>query len=215
MSFCQMDKRVDTVEDSEPSDLALVMAARQGCSVSMEKLLSRYHYLILSCSRKYFIRCGGIEDLYQEGCIGFYLAVRDYRPSLGASFRTFAELCICRYILNAVKGSTRKKHLASNHAISLDMPVLKDEGLTLLACLPDLRLRDVADEVIEKERVREIIAFLKQELSPLEFTVAFLQSYSYGLLEISEMLNLPYKTVDNAVQRIRKKFTKRKIVQTE
>jgi RNA polymerase sporulation-specific sigma factor len=193
-------------EDAALDDTGLVLAARDGCDRSLDVLLDRYRPFARSKARSYFLAGGDREDVVQEGMIGLYKAVRDFDPALSASFRSFADLCITRQVLTAVKAATRHKHGPLNDYVSFSRPVGGDEGARPLAEVLPCSSGDPADLVVAAERLRALQAHVDAVLSDLETEVLrlFVEGKSYA--EIAELLSRHTKAVDNALQRVKRKL---------
>jgi RNA polymerase sporulation-specific sigma factor len=156
----------------------------------------------------YFLAGGDSEDLIQEGLIGLYKAIRDYRTDRESSFRNFAELCITRQIITAVKTATRNKHTPLNHYVSFSAPVgvgADDEAPTLEELIASPSVNDPAKQAISAEELRSLVGCLSTSLSQLESSVLalYLDGRSYD--EIGRRLDCDTKTVDNALQRVKRK----------
>lgn len=178
------------------SDQAL-LALSQDSHDAMRELIKRHTRLVRACARPLFLAGGDHEDLVQEGMIGLLDAIRDYNPAASGSFPGFAALCIRRRMISAIRAASAQKHAPLNDSLSIES-------------LPDLGTADQRDpelEIIGKEGFREFMDTLHQRLSPGERGVLelYLQGCSYQ--EIAARLNRSVKTVDNAVQRIRRKAT--------
>ncbi|MBV9097268.1 MAG: RNA polymerase sporulation sigma factor SigH [Frankiaceae bacterium] len=190
------------------ADDALVAAARDGDDRALSELLTKYRGFARSKARSYFLVGADREDIVQEGMIGLYKAVRDYNPDLQTSFRAFAELCITRQIITAIKTATRQKHGPLNNYVSFSRPVLSDdEGERCLGDLiPTRAISDPADLVISAERIRALQAHFDDVLSDLEAEVLRLYVDGKSYQEIAEMLQRHVKSIDNALQRIKRKL---------
>ena len=193
---------------SESSDLALVNSYRRGNQGALNALMLRYHQFVRLKSSSYFLAGGDSEDLIQEGMVGLYKAVRDYREDRQASFRSFAELCITRQIITAIKTATRQKHVPLNGYLSFSHTPgdSGDEGECSLAdVLPGSSVNDPVNQVISAEEVASLKHCLTRLLSNLESRVLrlYLQGLSYE--KIARQLECDCKTVDNALQRIKRK----------
>ena len=189
---------------SEIDDESLCSLAATGDREAEDALIERYSVLVRICSRPYFLAGGDSEDLMQEGFMGLLSAIRQYDPSKDASFKTFADLCIRNRLYSAVKSASRHKHTPLNNSISFESPHF-DEGQTRSVTF----LRDPESLIIDKERADELYSFIGSYLSPLEANVLSLYAEGHSYMEISEALNKPVKSIDNAVQRIRKKLSQR------
>jgi RNA polymerase sporulation-specific sigma factor len=185
----------------------LIMRARSGDDAAVNELLDRYRVLARTKARSYFLVGSDRDDVVQEGMIGLYKAIRDFQPDKGASFRTFAELCVTRQIVTAVKGATRMKHAPLSTSISLDKPVQGDDGSTVLADLvPALASADPAAAVVSAEQMRALQRHFDEVLSDLEQQVLRHHVEGKSYEQIAAMLQRHVKSVDNALQRIKKKL---------
>ncbi len=192
---------------SEFSDDDLVLLSRQGQVEALNTLLERYRRFARAKARCYFLAGGDLDDIEQEGLIGLYKAVRDFRAERQASFRAFAELCITRQIITAIKTATRQKHRPLNSYVSLyGVGTLDDAGERLIEGLLDQQVADPADEVVSGECLVELRALLAQLLSGLEVDVLRLYVEGRSYQEISELLGRHVKSIDNALQRIKRKL---------
>jgi RNA polymerase sporulation-specific sigma factor len=193
---------------SADADEALVAAARGGDDRALATLLDKYRGFARSKARSYFLVGADREDIVQEGMIGLYKAIRDYNPDLQTSFRAFAELCITRQIITAIKTATRQKHGPLNNYVSFSRPVLTDdEGERCLGdLLPTLAVCDPADLVISAERIRALQQHFDNVLSDLEAEVLRLYVDGKSYQEIAEVLKRHVKSIDNALQRIKRKL---------
>jgi RNA polymerase sporulation-specific sigma factor len=194
---------------SEVVDEELVEQARNGDDRAIEALLLRYRAYARSKARTYFLAGGDKEDIVQEGMIGLYKAIRDYEFDKDTPFRTFAELCIKRQIISAVKSSTRQKHAPLNSYVSLNTPVAvdgPDDKRPLHDVLETEEVADPAELVISAEEVEKLKSSLHQILSDMETQV--LEHYMNGCSyqEIARTLGRHVKSIDNALQRIKRKL---------
>jgi RNA polymerase sporulation-specific sigma factor len=191
----------------EVEDLRLVLRARNGDSVAMDALLRRYTGFVRLKASSYFIAGGESDDLIQEGLVGLYKAVRDFRTEKETSFRSFAELCITRQIITAIKTATRFKHAPLNTYVSFShTPAGQDDGdCTLGDALPGPGVDDPAVCVISTEELQSLVFCLGTGLSPLESDALrlYLEGNSYE--EMAEGLGCDTKTIDNALQRVKRK----------
>ena len=194
----------------ELADLQLVLRARNGDSAAMDALIRRYTGFVRLKASSYFLAGGESDDLNQEGLIGLYKAVRDFRADKETSFRSFAELCITRQIITAIKTATRFKHAPLNTYVSFSQtPAGQDDGeCTLGDALPGPGVDDPAVCVISTQELQSLVFCLGTGLSPLESDALrlYLEGNSYE--EMAEELGCDTKTIDNALQRV-----KRKVVQ--
>ena len=192
----------------ELEDLQLVLKARNGDSTAMDALIRRYTGFVRLKASSYFLAGGDAEDLIQEGLIGLYKAVRDFRSDKETSFRSFAELCVTRQIITAIKTATRQKHTPLNSYVSFNRPVVSDEdGDRVLGdVIPTVAITDPADLVISAERIRALQRHFDDVLSDLEAEVLRLYVEGKSYQEIAELLQRHVKSIDNALQRIKKKL---------
>jgi RNA polymerase sporulation-specific sigma factor len=191
----------------ELADLQLVVRARNGDEAAMDALIRRYTGFVRLKASSYFLVGGESDDLNQEGLIGLYKAVRDFRADKETSFRSFAELCITRQIITAIKTATRFKHAPLNTYVSFSQtPAGQDDGeCTLGDALPGPGVDDPAICVISTEELQSLIFCLGTGLSSLESDALrlYLEGNSYE--EMAEQLGCDTKTIDNALQRVKRK----------
>jgi RNA polymerase sporulation-specific sigma factor len=192
----------------EPHELALIAAARNGDERAMDELIRRYHGFVRLKASSYFLAGGDSSDLVQEGLVGLFKAVRDFRSDKETSFRSFAELCITRQIITAIKTATRFKHAPLNTYVSFShTPAGQDldAECTLGDALPGPAVDDPATCVISSDELQSLLACLGSTLSPLESQVLtyYLEGRSYEA--IGDLIGCDPKTVDNALQRVKRK----------
>jgi RNA polymerase sporulation-specific sigma factor len=192
----------------EGGDEDFVRAARDGDDRALATLLDKYRGFARSKARSYFLVGADREDIVQEGMIGLYKAIRDYNPDMQTTFRAFAELCITRQIITAIKTATRQKHGPLNNYVSFSRPVLTDDdGERCLGdMLPVVQVSDPADLVISAERIRALQEHFDTVLSDLEAEVLRLYVDGKSYQEIAEVLQRHVKSIDNALQRIKRKL---------
>ena len=191
------------------TDEEIVLVCREGDSVAVEYLLNKYKNFVRSKARSYFLIGADHEDIVQEGMIGLYKAIRDFRPEKLSSFRAFAELCITRQIITAIKTATRQKHIPLNSYVSLNKPIYEEESdRTLMDVITEGRSTDPEELIIGQESYVSIESQIDEALSPLERKVlaAYLDGKSYQ--EIAVMLDRHVKSIDNALQRVKHKLEK-------
>jgi RNA polymerase sporulation-specific sigma factor len=191
----------------ELADEEIVELAKQGDSDAEEYLIHKYKNFVRAKARSYFLIGADREDIIQEGMIGLYKAIRDFKPDKLASFRAFAELCITRQIITAIKTATRQKHIPLNSYVSLNKPIYDEESdRTLLDVLSGNKITDPEELVISREEFNDIEDKMDEFLSDLERDVlnAYLDGKSYQ--EIAIELNRHVKSVDNALQRVKRKL---------
>ncbi|SDM40610.1 RNA polymerase sporulation sigma factor SigH [Halarsenatibacter silvermanii] len=193
---------------TEMSDDELIEHVRNGSSQAEEVLIKRYKNFVLAKSRSYFLVGADREDIVQEGMIGLYKAVRDYKIDRLASFRAFAELCITRQIITAIKAATRQKHQPLNSYVSLNKPVYDEDSERTLLDILNRGNKNANPErrFISRETYFLIEDKLYEMLSELEFDTLkeYLKGKSYK--EIADSLDRHVKSVDNALQRVKRKL---------
>ena len=213
-------ERIEDIENGEEiipfrerfsgySDEEIVQLCHDGDTMAEEFLLNKYKNFVRSKARSYFLIGADHEDIVQEGMIGLYKAIRDYRPDKLSSFRAFAELCITRQIITAIKTATRQKHIPLNNYVSLNKPLYDEESdRTLRDVIIEGRTSDPEEMIINMENVGNIRAKISEVLSGLEQEVlnAYLDGRSYQ--EIAESLGRHVKSIDNALQRVKRKLEK-------
>jgi RNA polymerase sporulation-specific sigma factor len=193
----------------ELEDLQLVLKARNGSQVALDALMRRYSGFVRLKASSYFIAGGDADDLVQEGMIGLYKAVRDFRPDKETSFRSFAELCVTRQIITAIKTATRFKHAPLNTYVSFSHTPAGQEAdgdCTLGDALPGPGVHDPSVCVISTEELESLVFALGAGLSQLESEALrlYLEGNSYE--EMAEELGCDTKTIDNALQRVKRKI---------
>ena len=195
--------------ESQPEleDEYLVALAKRGQSDAYERIVRRYRGFVRLKASAYFMLGGESDDLIQEGLLGLFKAVRDFRSDRESSFRNFAELCITRQIITAVKTASRNKHSPLNQYVSFAQTpaAAGDSETTLEEILPGPAINDPANQVIATEELSSLVACLSSVLSELESRVLslYLDGHSYEV--IGERLECDTKTVDNALQRVKRK----------
>ena len=190
----------------EMTDEEIIALCHENDEQAMEYLLNKYKNFVRSKARSYFLIGADHEDLVQEGMLGLYKAVCEYAPDKEASFHSFAELCVTRQILSAIKNATRKKHAPLNNYISLNRSETPDGDLTLLDTVRSLRVADPEDVVIGQENFEQMIRYLSEVLSSMEQRVLRLYLDGYSHPQIAAVLGKPLKSVDNAMQRVKHKL---------
>jgi len=196
---------LDTMEPMIDEDV--VEEARNGDSMAQEYLIKKYKNFVRAKARSYFLIGADREDIIQEGMIGLFKAIRDFRSDKLSSFRAFAELCITRQIITAIKTATRQKHIPLNSYVSLNKPIYDEESdRTLLDVLSGAKISDPEELIISREELGHIESKIGEILSDLEWKVlmSYLQGKSYQ--EISVDLERHVKSIDNALQRVKRKL---------
>ena len=191
------------------TDEQIVKLAQERDGAAMECLLNKYKNFVRTKARSYFLIGADHEDIVQEGMIGLYKAIRDFREDRLSSFRAFAELCITRQIITAIKTATRQKHIPLNSYISLNRPIYEeDSDRTLLDVITEDVPSNPEEMLIDREDLSVIEGRIGSMLSDLEkqVLIRYIEGKSY--VEISEEMNRHVKSVDNALQRIKRKLQK-------
>lgn len=186
----------------------LIALAKQGNPDAYDRLVRRYYGFVRLKASSYFLAGGDSDDLIQEGLVGLYKAIRDYRTDRESSFRNFAELCITRQIITAVKTATRNKHTPLNQYVSFSASPASAAGdgdPTLDEVIPGPTVHDPVNQVISSEELRALVACLSTVLSDLESRVLSLYLDGYSYESVGEKLGCDTKTVDNALQRVKRK----------
>ncbi len=190
-------------------DEEIVVEAKSGSIRAQEYLISKYQNFVKAKAKSYFLIGADKEDIYQEGMIGLYKAIRDFKPDKLASFKAFAELCVTRQIITAIKTATRQKHIPLNTYVSLNKPIYDEESdRTLLDILSEVKVTDPEELMISREELTYIENEIGEVLSELEMEVlsSYLDGKSYQ--EIACDLNRHAKSIDNALQRVKRKLEK-------
>ncbi|BAK14619.1 DNA-directed RNA polymerase specialized sigma subunit [Solibacillus silvestris StLB046] len=198
----QMVLRFEHLTDEE-----LVEQVHLGNTDALDYLISKYRLFVKAKARSYFLIGADKEDIIQEGMIGLYKAIRDFKEDKLASFRAFAELCITRQIITAIKTATRQKHIPLNSYVSLDKPIYDEESeRTLMDIItspisddPEYLMINREDYLYLEEKMGEVLSELEQQV-----LVRYLEGQSYN--EISEELDRHVKSIDNALQRVKRKL---------
>lgn len=183
------------------------IAQEENDGEAMDYIVYKYRNFVKSKAQTYFLIGADKEDIIQEGMIGLYKATRDFRPDRQASFRSFAAFCITRQIITAIKTATRQKHIPLNSYVSLNKPIYAEESeRTLMDVVSGDSVTDPEELIISKEKFRDIEKRMNEVLSELEWQVlnAYIEGKSYN--EISQKLNRHVKSIDNALQRVKRKL---------
>ncbi len=190
-------------------DEEVVLEAKFGNTQAQEYLINKYENFVKAKAKSYFLIGADKEDIYQEGMIGLYKAIRDFKPDKLASFKAFAELCVTRQIITAIKTATRQKHIPLNTYISLNKPVYDEESdRTLMDVISGIKVTDPEELVVSREELLDIENEISQVLSELEMEVlmSYIEGKSYQ--EIACDLDRHAKSIDNALQRVKRKLEK-------
>jgi RNA polymerase sporulation-specific sigma factor len=193
---------MELMEDEE-----IVEMARSGEKEAEEFLVNKYKNFVRAKARSYFLIGADREDIIQEGMIGLFKAIRDYKCDKLSSFRAFAELCVTRQIITAIKTATRQKHIPLNSYVSLNKPIYdEDSDRTLMDVISGTKITDPEELIISREEFDDIEDKMGEILSPLEWQVlmSYLEGKTYQ--EIALDLNRHVKSIDNALQRVKRKL---------
>ena len=191
------------------ADEQIVKLAQDANGAALEYLLNKYKNFVRTKARSYFLIGADHEDIVQEGMIGLYKAIRDYKAEKLSSFRAFAELCVTRQIITAIKTATRQKHIPLNSYISLNKPIYEeDSDRTLLDVITEESMSNPEEMIIDREDLSMIEGRIGQMLSDLEkdVLVRYMEGKSY--VEIAGEMNRHVKSIDNALQRVKRKLQK-------
>ena len=197
----------DVLVFKDMSDEEIVRLANDKNAIAFEFLMQRYKSFVKGKARSYFLVGADRDDIIQEGMIGLFKAVRDFDITRNTSFKSFAEICITRQIISAIKSATRQKHIPLNSYVSLNKPIYEEEnGRTLLDVIEENRITDPMELFISGEDMDRIHSTIGQILSELELKslLSYLDGNSYN--EIALELNRHEKSIDNALQRVKKKM---------
>lgn len=190
-------------------DEEIVTMIREGDERALNYLLCKYENFVKAKAKSYFLIGADKEDIYQEGMIGLFKAIRDYKDDKLASFKVFAELCVTRQIITAVKTATRQKHIPLNTYVSLNKPIYDEESdRTLLDIISGIKVSDPEELIIDREEMEKLEKQIEEVLSSLEMEVlnSYLDGKSYQ--EIASDLDRQAKSIDNALQRVKRKLEK-------
>ena len=202
----QHNESVNSFENM--TDEEIVLEAKENANnIALDYLINKYRNFVRAKARSYFLIGADREDIIQEGMIGLYNAIRDFRNDKLSSFRAFAELCVTRQIITAIKTATRQKHIPLNSYVSLNKPIYdEDSDRTLLDVLSGTKISDPEELVISREEFIDIETKMGQILSELEWKVlmSYLDGKSYQ--EIAVDLERHVKSIDNALQRVKRKL---------
>lgn len=190
-------------------DEEVIILAKLGDINAQEYLISKYENFVKAKAKSYFLIGADKEDIYQEGMIGLFKAIRDFKSDKLSSFKAFAELCVTRQIITAIKTATRQKHIPLNTYVSLNKPIYDEESdRTLLDVLSEAKVSDPEELIINREELKHMYSEIGDVLSNLEMEVlmSYLDGKSYQ--EIASELDRHAKSIDNALQRVKRKLEK-------
>jgi RNA polymerase sporulation-specific sigma factor len=197
VQFCQLE------------DEQVIEKVHVGDSDALDYLITKYRNFVRAKARSYFLIGADREDIVQEGMIGLYKSIRDFREDKLTSFKAFAELCITRQIITAIKTATRQKHIPLNSYVSLDKPIFDEESdRTLLDVISGAKTLNPEEMIINQEEFDDIEMKMGELLSDLERKVLVLYLDGRSYQEISDDLNRHVKSIDNALQRVKRKLEK-------
>ena len=203
------DEFYESIDNSQQDEYDIVLKASKGDKIALEYIIKKYKNFVKAKAKSYFLIGADKEDIIQEGMIGLYKAVRDFDASKTNSFKGFADICITRQIITAIKTATRQKHIPLNSYISLNKPVYDEESeRTLLDIIATSIVTDPEELIISKEQMDYIEDKIENVLSDLELEVltSYLDGKSYQ--EIACDLERHSKSIDNALQRVKRKLEK-------
>ena len=198
--------KADHTRQSERADEALCTLAASGDRIAEEALVMRYHRLVRICARPYFLAGGDSEDLIQEGMVGLLAAIREYDSGKAASFRTFAEVCIKNRLISVIKAAARDKHIPLNNYVSFETPLFSGNGDHYAYGAADQLQEDPEAILLGREAFQERMRAREGQLSGFEASILRLYLNGLSYSEIAAEVNKSPKSVDNAVQRIRRKL---------
>ena len=203
----QTAQPIEPTELEHLTDEEIVELAKNGNVTALEYLINKYKNFVRAKARTYFLIGADREDIIQEGMIGLYKAIRDYRYDRQASFRAFAEICVTRQMITAIKTATRQKHIPLNSYISLNKPVFDEESERTLGEVVTTEKEGNPEEMfINQENLVDIESTMQRILSPLEQDVVNLYLEGKSYTEIAQKLGRHVKSVDNALQRVKRKL---------
>mgnify|MGYP002562915572 FL=1 len=203
------DEFYESIDNSQQDEYDIVLKASKGDKIALEYIIKKYKNFVKAKAKSYFLIGADKEDIIQEGMIGLYKAVRDFDASKTNSFKGFADICITRQIITAIKTATSQKHIPLNSYISLNKPVYDEESeRTLLDIIATSIVTDPEELIISKEELKHIESKMNELLSDLELQVVeyYLNGKSYQY--IADKLKRDVKSIDNALQRVKRKLEK-------
>ena len=203
------DEYYEIIDNSQQDEYDIVLKASKGDKIALEYIIKKYKNFVKAKAKSYFLIGADKEDIIQEGMIGLYKAIRDFDGNKTNSFKCFADICITRQIITAIKTSTRQKHIPLNSYVSLNKPIYDEESeRTLLDIIATSIVSDPEELIISKEELKHIESKINELLSELEQEVLELylngKSYQY----IADRLQRDVKSIDNALQRVKRKLEK-------
>ena len=196
------------IAKTEMTDEELIPLAKNGDKSALEYLFSKYKELVNMKVNRYFIIGAEREDIVQEGLIGLYKAIKSYNTEKDSSFKSFANLCIERQLITAIKTSNRQKHMPLNNSISLNTNAYEEDDTEMIDLFNSKTVEDPLDTLTKKEYYKMIGVKIDRQLSDFEKQVLNRYARGESYIKIAEKLDAPIKSIDNAIQRIRKKANK-------
>ena len=203
------EKGIEFVSVAQQDEYEMVLKASNGDIIALEHIINKYKNFVKAKAKSYFLVGADKEDIIQEGMIGLYKAIRDFDGSKTNSFKCFAEICITRQIITAIKTATRQKHIPLNSYVSLNKPIYDEESdRILMDIIAASIITDPEELIISKEELKNIESKMNEILSKLELQVLELylngKSYQY----IADIIGRDVKSIDNALQRVKRKMEK-------
>ncbi|WP_163528009.1 RNA polymerase sporulation sigma factor SigH [Halobacillus ihumii] len=209
MSIGQTEAGIEELDLDKLDDELIIERINQGQIQALDYLINKYKNFVRAKARTYFLIGADREDIVQEGMIGLYKAIRDYQGEKLSSFKAFAELCVTRQIITAIKTATRQKHIPLNSYVSLDKPIFDEESdRTLLDVIAGSKVIDPQELIVNKEKFGDMEEKISELLSELEQKVLALYLDGQSYQEISVELKRHVKSIDNALQRVKRKLEK-------
>ncbi|UOR10626.1 RNA polymerase sporulation sigma factor SigH [Halobacillus amylolyticus] len=209
MSIGQTEAGIKELDLDKLDDEVIIERINQGQIQALDYLINKYKNFVRAKARTYFLIGADREDIVQEGMIGLYKAIRDYQEDKLSSFKAFAELCVTRQIITAIKTATRQKHIPLNSYVSLDKPIFDEESdRTLLDVIAGSKAIDPQELMVNKEKFGDMEEKISELLSELEQKVLALYLDGQSYQEISVELKRHVKSIDNALQRVKRKLEK-------
>ena len=199
----------EIIDNSQKDEHNIVLKANKGDKIALDYIINKYKNFVRVKAKSYFLIGADKEDIIQEGMIGLYKAIRDFDGTKTNSFKCFAEVCITRQIITAIKTATRQKHIPLNSYVSLNKPIYDEESeRTLLDIISTTIVTDPEELIISKEELRRIESKMNELLSNLELEVLELYLNGKTYQYIADRLNRDVKSIDNALQRVKRKLEK-------
>ncbi len=203
------DETFDNLNFYQKDEHEIVLNASKGDKIALEYILKKYVKFVKIKAKSYFLIGADNDDIIQEGMIGLYKAIRDFDPTKTSSFKAFADVCITRQIITAIKTATRQKHMPLNSYVSLNKPVYEEESeRTLLDMIAPTVNNDPEQLMISKEELKRIQGKMNEVLSELELKVVELYLNGKSYQDIADKLKRDVKSIDNALQRVKRKLEK-------